>query len=80
MKIFKWVPVSNMELKKKLLKTAASILGAHPDISNGSSTAHSGDNKENTRKSSLDNSQSANFGLMTTEDSNTCKLSSSFMC
>lgn len=54
MKIFKWVPISNSDQKKKILKN---------------------DNKENSRKASLESShQTPNFGL-TTEDSNTCKCS-----
>lgn len=58
MKIYKWVPISNSEQKKKLIKNG------------GVGASLSGDNKENSRKSSLDN-QAPNFGL-TTEDSNTC--------
>jgi len=48
MKIYKWVPISSSEQKKKIIK---------------------GDNKENTRKSHIDGTNSTNFG---TEDSNTC--------
>lgn len=61
MKIFKWVPISNSEQKKKLVKNGVGGLGLG-----------AGENKENTRKSSLDNT-SQNFGL-TTEDSNTCMI------
>lgn len=60
MKIYKWVPISNTDQKKKMLKNGVVV-------SLGLTT---GENKENARKSSLDN-QTTNFGL-TTEDSNTC--------
>lgn len=64
MKIYKWVPISSSEQKKKHLKTAASVL--------------TNDNKENSKSASsalemstVGGNQSHNFGL-TTEDSNTC--------
>lgn len=68
MKIYKWVPISNSEQKKKHLKTAATIL--------------TNDNKENSSKSSpalelngsgVGGSANAtqNFGL-SADDSNTC--------
>lgn len=53
MKIFKWVPISTNNEKKKILKN---------------------DNKENSRKVSLESShQTPNFGLTQQEDSSTCK-------
>lgn len=68
MKIYKWVPISNSEQKKKHIKTAATIL--------------INDNKENSSKSSpaleLNGSggggsanATQNFGL-SADDSNTC--------
>lgn len=65
MKIYKWVPISSSEQKKKHLKSAAAML--------------TNDNKENTKSTSsvLEISasggthQTPNFGL-STEDSNTC--------
>lgn len=64
MKIYKWVPISTSEQKKKLLKTASSIL--------------INDNKENSKNSSSSieinangNGPPQNFSLAT-EDSNTC--------
>lgn len=64
MKIYKWVPISSSEQKKKHLKTSASIL--------------INDNKENSKSASSalemgtgGGNQSQSFGL-TTEDSNTC--------
>lgn len=62
MKIYKWVPISNSDQKKKILKNGG--VGV---------TLGGSDNKENARKSSIENSQTPNFGL-TTEDSNTCKF------
>lgn len=61
MKIYKWVPISNTDQKKKMLKNGVVV-----------ALGMTGENKENARKSSLDN-QTSNFGL-TTEDSNTCTL------
>lgn len=61
MKIYKWVPISTSEQKKKLLKGAASALA--------------NDIKENSKSSGssveVNNSAMQNFGLAT-EDSNTC--------
>lgn len=56
MKIYKWVPISNSEQKKKILKGASNLT----------------DNKENQKSSAALEISGAtpNFGL--TEDSNTC--------
>lgn len=58
MKIYKWVPISTSEQKKKLLKGAASALANEIK-----------ENSKSSGGSSLEVSQ--NFGLGT-EDSNTC--------
>lgn len=64
MKIYKWVPISTSEQKKKLLKGAASALAN--DIKENSKSSGSSVEVNN---STIHETQ--NFGLAT-EDSNTC--------